>query len=98
MWDDEARFGYRFYDDGPALQEGYARLIRDELIPLVRSGLRVAVYTQVSDVEIESNGFYTYDRKVLKYDAATVRALNEELYAASATVEAVRYEPRFPLA
>ncbi|HPB66577.1 MAG TPA: glycoside hydrolase family 2 TIM barrel-domain containing protein, partial [Spirochaetales bacterium] len=57
MWDDEARFGYRFYDDGPALQEGYARLIRDELIPLVRSGLRVAVYTQVSDVEIESNDF-----------------------------------------
>lgn len=82
MWDDEARFGYRFYDDGASLQEGYARLIRDELVPLVRRGLRVAVYTQVSDVEIESNGFYTYDRKVLKFDAETVKALNEELYAA----------------
>jgi len=47
----------------------------------VRRGLRAAVYTQVSDVEIESNGFYTYDRKILKIDAGTVRALNEELYA-----------------
>lgn len=83
MWDDEARFGYRFYDDAESLQEGYARLIREELIPLVRRGLRVAVYTQVSDVEIESNGFYTYDRKVLKFDGAAVLALNEELYAAS---------------
>jgi len=82
MWDDEARFGYRFFDDGASLQEGYARLIREELVPLVRRGLRAVVYTQVSDVEIESNGFYTYDRKVLKFDAATVRALNEELYAA----------------
>ncbi|PKL26007.1 MAG: glycoside hydrolase family 2 [Spirochaetae bacterium HGW-Spirochaetae-3] len=82
MWDDAARFGYKFYDDGPSLREGYSRLVRDQLIPLVDRGLRAAVYTQVSDVEIESNGFYTYDRKVLKYDAAVVRALNEELYAA----------------
>ena len=79
MWDDDARFGYRFYDDADGLRRGYASLIRDQLIPLVRRGLRAAVYTQVSDVEIESNGFYTYDRKVLKFDAETVLALNEEL-------------------
>jgi len=32
-------------------------------------------------VEIETNGLYTYDRKVLKVDAETVRMLNGELYA-----------------
>lgn len=82
MWDDEARFGYKFYDDETGLREGYADLIKKQLIPLVRNGLRAAVYTQVSDVEIESNGFYTYDRKVLKIDAGAVRMLNRELYDA----------------
>jgi len=81
MWDEERRFGYRFYRDRASLDAAYASLIRDQLKPLVRRGLRAAVYTQVSDVEIESNGFYTYDRKALKMDAGTVRALNAELYA-----------------
>jgi len=81
LWDESSRFGYRFYDDQPGLLAGFSRLMRARLIPLVRRGLRAAVYTQVSDVEIESNGFYTFDRRVLKFDAGTVRALNEELYA-----------------
>ena len=29
-------------------------------------GLNAAVYTQLSDVEIEKNGIYTYDRRILK--------------------------------
>lgn len=86
MWDDDSRFGYRFYDDEESLLAGYSSLIRDQLIPLVERGLRAAVYTQVSDVEIESNGFYTYDRKILKFDADVVRALNDDLYAAFAAL------------
>ncbi len=82
MWDDSKRFGYRFYENAAELQIGYENLMRGQLVPLVCKGLRAAVYTQVSDVEIESNGFYTYDRKVLKIDAAAVRALNSDLYAA----------------
>jgi len=81
MWDESRRFGYKFYSHAADLLAGYEKLIYDQLIPLVRSGLCAAVYTQVSDVEIESNGFYTYDRKVLKIDAAAVRVLNAELYA-----------------
>lgn len=34
-------------------------------------GLNAAVYTQLSDVEIERNGIYTYDRRVLKPHSAT---------------------------
>jgi len=82
MWDEAGRFGYKFYEDRSTLGAGFSRLMRARLIPLVRRGLRAAVYTQVSDVEIESNGFYTYDRRVLKFDAAAVRALNGELFAA----------------
>ncbi len=37
-------------------------------------GLSAAVYTQLTDVEAELNGLYTYDRKVRKSDLARVQA------------------------
>ena len=45
----------------------------------VRRGLGGSVYTQTTDVEGEINGLMTYDRKVLKYDAATLRAAHEKI-------------------
>ncbi|MBI1224812.1 MAG: glycoside hydrolase family 2 [Bacteroidetes bacterium] len=39
-------------------------------------GLAAAVYTQVSDVETESNGLMTYDRKVLKIDPALLKLVH----------------------
>ena len=38
----------------------------DKIKDLYPVGLNAAVYTQLSDVEIEKNGFYTYDRRILK--------------------------------
>ncbi|MFC7309691.1 PA14 domain-containing protein [Streptomyces monticola] len=38
-----------------------------------------AVYTQISDVEGELNGLLTYDRKVMKPDAARLKAAHEKL-------------------
>ncbi|QUH02680.1 glycoside hydrolase family 2 [Saccharopolyspora erythraea] len=43
------------------------------------SGLSAAVYTQTTDVENEVNGFFTYDRRVLKPDLAIVRDHNLEV-------------------
>lgn len=37
-------------------------------------GLSAAVYTEITDVEIELNGFLTYDRKVRKPDTGRIRA------------------------
>lgn len=82
LWDDDARFGYRFYRDAAALERALSRLWRRQLIPLVRRGLRGCVYTQLSDVEIESNGLLTYDRRVCKVSAEAMRRLNDELAAA----------------
>ena len=42
------------------------RLYTDEVLPLVGKGLCAAVYTQVSDIEDETNGLLTYDRRVAK--------------------------------
>ena len=38
----------------------------DKIKDMYYQGLNAAVYTQLSDVEIEKNGFYTYDRRILK--------------------------------
>ena len=51
----------------------------DEVHALACRGGNGAVYTQISDVEGELNGLLTYDRKVLKPDAARLKAAHEVL-------------------
>jgi len=82
LWWNKRNWGYRTFTDRPQLQAGYESLI-DKLAPLVSQGLAAAIYTQTTDVEGEVNGLMTYDRKVLKYDAARLaerhRALIESV-------------------
>ena len=51
------------------------------LSPLVVKGLAAAVYTQTTDVEGEVNGLMTYDREVVKFDAESLTAIHQALYA-----------------
>lgn len=44
-----------------------------------RQGLSGGVYTQTTDVEGEQNGFFTYDRQVLKVDEARIRESNRSV-------------------
>jgi hypothetical protein len=43
-------------------------------------GLSAAVYTQITDVEIEVNGLMTYDRDVLKMNTERVAQMNRRVY------------------
>lgn len=43
-----------------------------------------SVYTQITDLENELNGLYTYDRRDIKVDASAVRKVNLEVIAAGA--------------
>ena len=60
-------------------------MYEDMVLPSIPNGLCGCVYTQLSDVEGETNGLYTYDRQVRKIDpgfmreiaAAVKRALEE---------------------
>jgi hypothetical protein len=54
-------------------------LYNNEIIPLVEKGLCATVYTQVSDVEDETNGLLSYDRKVLKVDKTRMLKIAEKL-------------------
>jgi hypothetical protein len=51
-----------------------------------QDGLGAAVYTQITDVEHEVNGFLTYDRKFEKMDFSRVRAANEAVLKAAAAL------------
>ena len=51
----------------------------DEIIPAKARGLSAAIYTQLSDVEDETNGLLSYDRAVCKADAQAMRAVAREL-------------------
>jgi hypothetical protein len=75
-WQAEKNWGYRSYPDREKLQEAYLDLVA-KLSPLMEEkGLSAAVYTQTTDVEIEVNGFMTYDRGVVKMDSRTIRKVN----------------------
>ena len=61
-------YGYRKCADTNVLRQDIERLYREEIEPLKEKGLCAAIYTQLSDVEDETNGLLTYDRKVKKLD------------------------------
>lgn len=70
-------FGYRRFETREELTRAYERLHRREVLPAIARGLSATVYTQLADVEDESNGLLTADRSEVKPDAQVVRALNE---------------------
>ena len=72
-------YGYRKFKTRESFAAAFAKLYRDEVIPLAREGLSAAVYTQLSDVEDETNGFVTYDRKVVKLRPEDVAGIKEAL-------------------
>jgi hypothetical protein len=75
----EIDFGYKKLQDENELWAAYEKLYREQILPAVPKGLAATVYTQVSDVEDELNGLFTYDRAVLKLPKEKLRALNQEL-------------------
>jgi hypothetical protein len=59
-----------------ALHERYELLARRLYRDRDTHGIGAGVYTQLTDVEVELNGFLTYDRAVLKFDTARTAAVN----------------------
>ncbi len=73
--------GYHFFTEEPKeLETAFCALYRREILPAIEDGLSAAVYTQVSDVEDETNGLYTYDRQVLKVTPDAMQGLAQELF------------------
>jgi len=82
-WQDQANWGYRTFPDADTLTKAYEERVA-ALAPLIQRGLSAAVYTQMTDVEIEVNGLLTYDRAVLKMNEGRVRAAHATLFKGKA--------------
>ena len=86
VWQSERKiWGYEGMED-TSTREGLLKTylgLMDQVKDLAAKGLAGSVYTQTTDVENEVNGLRTYDRKVLKYDAAALKKAHEAIIAAA---------------
>ncbi|MBR5514705.1 MAG: glycoside hydrolase family 2, partial [Clostridia bacterium] len=73
-------YGYKFFKERKELTSALEDLYRKELIPLIDKGLCASVLTQLSDVEDETNGLITYDRRVIKPDIKVMQDIANEIY------------------
>ena len=79
-------YGYGTAKNKADLTKRYKELQLKTVLPQLKNGLSALVYTQVSDVEDEVNGLFTYDRTALKPDASAVRSCNAALAAEFARI------------
>ena len=73
-------YGYRMFKDKNAFVKAVQDLYLNEIIPAVKKGLCATVLTQLSDVEDETNGILTYDRRVQKLESSDIKPIFEKLY------------------
>ena len=79
-WQDKNNWGYQSFKSKEDLLKRYAEFI-DRIPELIRKGLSAAVYTQTTDVEVETNGLMTYDRKDIKIPVEKLKELHSKLYS-----------------
>lgn len=87
-WITKNNWGYVTYKNKEELTDAYVGLMK-QMPLLIGQGLSAAVYTQTTDVEIECNGWLTYDRDVWKIDPVRAAAATKALYQPAPTVKAI---------
>ena len=79
MFCGEGKYGYGKTDSEQALTDKIKEMYDIMVLPAIEKGLCGVIYTQVSDVEDEINGLYTFDRAVCKVNKAQMRALTDRI-------------------
>lgn len=75
-------YGYKIFSSREEYVSAMRSLYETEVLPLAREGLCGAILTQVSDVEDETNGILTYDRKEMKITPEDGFDISKELQIA----------------
>ena len=57
----------------------YEKCILKDVVKNIPKGLCACIYTQLSDVEDELNGFVTFDRQVVKASVEKIRLINDKI-------------------
>ncbi|MGW2281961.1 LamG-like jellyroll fold domain-containing protein [Streptomyces sp. NPDC001770] len=84
MWPGTPTVIYSGVSDKAALTAKYVENTEKYYLEAAGAELSGSVYTQVTDLEHELNGLWTYDRREPKVDIAAVRAVNQKVIAAGA--------------
>lgn len=79
VWTPKENWGYQTFTNSEELFNRYDELVK-RIPAMITNGLSAAIYTQTTDVENETNGIYTYDRKILKMPEQKFSATNRALY------------------
>ena len=75
-------YGYKKHRDQGEFVSNLLALY-EEVYQQAKEGLSGAIYTQVSDVEDETNGLFTFDRKVLKVPSQNFKVLMDQICCAA---------------
>ncbi|MFI5963340.1 LamG-like jellyroll fold domain-containing protein [Streptomyces asoensis] len=84
MWPGAPTVIYSGVGTKEELTRKYVENTRQFYVEQAGAELSGSVYTQITDLENELNGLYTYDRRVIKVDPVQVRRVNREVIAAGA--------------
>jgi hypothetical protein len=84
-WQQKNNWGYQSFKNSNELLKRYEEFV-SHIPALIKSGLSAAVYTQTTDVEVETNGFMTYDRKVMKMPVDRLHSIHGKLYENNSVV------------
>ena len=75
LMDLKARYAF----EQKQVEKEMEKLYLTQIVPAIENGLCATVLTQLSDVEDETNGLLTYDRKVVKIDTAKMQKISKAI-------------------
>ena len=75
----EKNYGYKTYESREEFEDAVESLYLNEVAPLVKAGDSAFIYTQISDVEDETNGLLTYDRCLVKVSEERMQKISNVL-------------------
>jgi hypothetical protein len=79
------RYGYGACTSKEEFTKKFINLYEKMILPSIPHGMCGCVYTQLSDVEDEINGLYTYNRKICKLEENELKSLSEKINSVVST-------------
>ena len=76
----EGKRTYKAFKDEDDWLKNFEECINRDVINNIQNGLAASIYTQLSDVEDELNGFVTFDREVVKVEPKKIKNILEKVH------------------
>ena len=79
VFKDNANYGYGTTNNEEELTKKIEEMYDVMIIPSIKYGCCGSIFTQVSDVEEEINGLYTYDRQICKVNKKRLKEISDKV-------------------